>query len=47
MLLKTDLKGLTMKLLTGYKALEPVLREEIKSFVDLTEELQIQNAEIS
>ncbi len=43
LLLKSDLKGLTMKLLQGWKAFDIVSRDEIQRFVDSLEQLQILN----
>lgn len=43
LLLKSDLKGLTMKLLQGWKAFDAVSKGEIQRFVDSLEQLQILN----
>lgn len=43
MLLKSDLKGLIMKLLQRWKAVEALSREEIQGFVDFLEQLQLLN----
>ena len=42
-LLKNDLKGLAMKLLHGWRAIDGLSREEIRGFVDFLEQLQLLN----